>query len=201
EGVLIRPQFSFTRVLNGFSAAVDARGLAVLERSPEVAGVYPDRVAYPASVSSRLLARVAGSSGLALSVRGIAGRGVTIALLDTGVDRAQPYLRGRILSGIDIVGGAPNAEAAPRPDDPGVVEEHGTEMAGILVGAGGPAGIQGVATGASVLPIRVAGWQADAAGHWAVYAPADEIVARLEEAGGPDGRGGAHGAPPTPPPP
>jgi subtilisin family serine protease len=194
EGVLIRPQFSYTRVLNGFSAAVDARGLAVLERSPEVAGVYPDRVAYPASVSSQLLARVAGSSGLALSIHGIAGRGVTIALLDTGVDRAQPYLRGRVLSGIDVVGGAPNADAAPKPDDPEVVEEHGTEMAGILVGAGGPAGVQGVATGASVLPIRVAGWQADASGNWSVYARTDEIVAGLEKAVDPNGDGDAHDA-------
>ena len=37
-------------------------------------------------------------------------------------------------------------------------------MAGILVGAHGPAGFRGVATGASVMPIRVAGWQLDAHG-------------------------------------
>src|SRR6186997_336288 len=39
----IRPQiqFSFSRVLNGFSAPLDARAIAVLERRPEVAGVYP----------------------------------------------------------------------------------------------------------------------------------------------------------------
>ena len=43
----IRPQiqFSYSRVLNGFSAPLDARGIAVLERRPEVAGVYPVRVA------------------------------------------------------------------------------------------------------------------------------------------------------------
>ena len=38
-------------------------------------------------------------------------------------------------------------------------------MAGLLVGAGGPSGLAGVATGASVLPIRVAGWQPDSLGH------------------------------------
>jgi subtilisin family serine protease len=192
KGVLIRPQFTYTHVLNGFSAAVDARGIAVLERAPEVAGVYPVRVAYPATLSSRLVSPVSGAGGVELP--GVDGRGVTIALLDTGVDRAQPYLRGRILSGFDIVGNDLNADAAPKPDDPSVVEEHGTEMAGILVGAGGPSGIQGVATGASVLPIRVAGWQADAQGHWSVYARTDEIVAGLERAVDPNGDGDAHDA-------
>ena len=36
-------------------------------------------------------------------------------------------------------------------------------MAGLLVGAGGPAGLRGVAPAATVLPIRVAGWQPDRA--------------------------------------
>ena len=40
----------------------------------------------------------------------------------------------------------------------------GPRWPGILVGAGGPAGVDGVAPGASVLPIRVAGWQPDAIG-------------------------------------
>src|SRR5438067_10315949 len=69
QGVLIRPEFSYTRVLNGFSAAVDARGLAVLERAPEVAGLYPVRVAYPASTSSRLVSRAVGA---------VAGAGVVL---------------------------------------------------------------------------------------------------------------------------
>src|SRR5438045_2596571 len=186
EGVLIKPEFTFTRVLNGFAAAIDARGLGVLERAPEVAGVYPVRVAYPASQSSRLLAGAAAAAG-SVALPGVVGRGVTIALLDTGVDRAQPYLRGRILGGIDVVGGDPTAEAAPKPDDPGRLEEHGTQMAGILVGAGGPFGVSGVATGASVLPIRVAGWQADAQGRWSIYSRSDEIVAGLEKAVDPNG--------------
>ena len=32
------------------------------------------------------------------------GRGVTVALLGHGVDRAHPFLRGRVTPGIDIVG-------------------------------------------------------------------------------------------------
>jgi hypothetical protein len=61
RGIRPQVQFSYSRVLNGFSAPLDARAVAVLERRPEVAGVYPVRPAYPASVSSTLL----GGKGVA----------------------------------------------------------------------------------------------------------------------------------------
>ena len=67
-------------------------------------------------------------------------------------------------------------------------------MAGLLVGAGGPSGLSGVATGASVLPIRVAGWQPDALGHWAIYARSDQMIAGLERAVDPNDDGDAHDA-------
>ena len=192
QGVRIRTEFRYARVLNGFSAPLDARSLALLERAPEVAGVHPVRAAFPASV--RGLFTVGSGHRPVLSLPGYDGRGVTIALLDTGVDRAQPFLRGRVEPGIDIVGGNPDALAAPKPDDQMQVEQHGTEMAGLLVGGGGPYGLAGVATGASVLPIRVAGWQQDAAGGWSVYARSDQIVAGLESAVDPNGDDDAHDA-------
>jgi hypothetical protein len=67
-------------------------------------------------------------------------------------------------------------------------------MAGILVGAGGPSGISGIAPGASVLPIRVAGWQPDTTGHSAVYARTDQLIAGLERAVDPNLDGDAHDA-------
>jgi Subtilase family/Peptidase inhibitor I9 len=198
RGIRPRIQFSYSRVLNGFSAPLDARAIAVLERRPEVAGVYPVRVAYPASVSSELLGVkgvARGASHLpALRLPGYDGRGVTIALLDTGVDRAQPFLRERVLPGIDVVGGDPDATAAPDPGGSSRLERHGTEMAGILVGAGGPGGVTGIAPGASVQPIRVAGWQQDLTGGWAVYARTDQLIAGLERAVDPNLDGDAHDA-------
>jgi hypothetical protein len=52
EGVLVQPEYTYTRVVNGFSAAFDANGLALLERAPEVAGVYPVRATYPTTAPS-----------------------------------------------------------------------------------------------------------------------------------------------------
>jgi minor extracellular serine protease Vpr len=199
HGVQARVDYTFSRVINGFSAALDSEAVALLERQPEVAGVYPVRVAYPATVSSELLARQELARGAAqrpaIMLPGFDGQGVTIALLDTGVDGNQPYLRGRIEDGINLL--ADNdftATAATKPDDATRLERHGTEMAGLLVGAGGPAGLNGVATGATVLPIRVAGWQTDVSGGWAVYARTDQLIAGLERAVDPNEDGDAHDA-------
>jgi subtilisin family serine protease len=192
QGVVVQPEYSYTRVVNGFSAAFDANGLAVLERAPEVAGVFPVRVAYPASRSAALVAASSYRPLMGLSDRD--GRGIRIALLDTGVDRAQPFLRGRVAGGVDIVGGDADVSAASKPDDPSELERHGTEMAGLLVGSGGPGALAGVAPGATVVPIRVAGWQRDASAEWAVYGRSDQILAGLERAVDPNGDGDGHDA-------
>jgi hypothetical protein len=195
EGVVVQPEFSYTHTVNGFSAAFDARGIALLERAPEVAGVYPVRAAYPASLSSQFLSGSSFGERADITLSGKDGRGVTIALLDTGVDRAQPFLRGRVsAAGVDIVGGDAGALAAPQPDEPALVERHGTEMAGLLVGSGGPGALAGVAPGATVLPIRVAGWQRDASASWAIYGRTDQVLAGLERAVDPNGDGDAHDA-------
>ena len=198
EGISLRLDYAFTRVLDGFSAVVETGTAPLVERDPDVAGVYPVRVAYPAALSTRVLSSSdfgpASGHRAGVAVPGLDGRGVTIALLDTGVDPAVPYLHGRVLDGVDVIGGAAGALAAARPDDATQVERHGTEMAGLLVGAGGPSGLSGVATGAAVLPIRVAGWQPDGLGHWAIYARSDQMIAGLDRAVDPNDDGDAHDA-------
>src|SRR3954469_15917390 len=198
QGIAVRREFSYTRVLDGFSAALDPRAVALLERMPEVVGVYPVRAAFPASESETLLSskRFGPSSGhrAAAELPGFDGRGVTIALLDTGVDQAHPYLRGKILPGFDLVDRNDDAAARSNPLDPSQVERHGTELAGILVGAGGPAGLHGVAPGATVLPIRVAGWQAGSDGRNLVYGRSDQLIAGLDRAVDPNGDGDSHDA-------
>jgi subtilisin family serine protease len=186
DGVRVQPDHRYARVLTGFSAALDPRAVAFLERAPEVAGVYPVRVTYPASVSAGLIQKGGLAPGVAsrpdVSLPGSNGRGVTIALLDTGVDATHPYVLGQVASGYDVVGNTHDASARSSPQDPTRLERHGTQMAGLLVGSEGPDKMNGVAPGATVLPIRVAGWQPEASGRWAVYGRSDQLIAGLERA-------------------
>jgi subtilisin family serine protease len=197
-GLRLRPEFSYTRVLSGFSAPLDARAIALLERFPEVEGVYPVRVAYPAAVAGGMLDQhdVANGAGYGakLSLPGATGRGVTVALVDTGVQYNHDFLTGALLEGVDVLEKDDLAAAARKPDDPTELERHATELAGLIVGSGGPGGLHGVAEKATVLPIRVGGWQRDAVGRWAVYSRTDQLIEGLERAVDPDGDGNAHDA-------
>ncbi len=194
HGLVVRPDYSFARVLDGFSAALDPRAVGLLDRNPEVAGVYPVRAAFPAAISAASAASGTAPVGTGAGVPGLDGSGVTVALLDTGVDSAQPYLGGRIEPGIDIVGGSSVGAVQRDSHHHRRVERHGTELAGLLVGAGGPAGSHGVAPGASVLPLRVAGWQDAGNGADALYARSDQVIAGLDRAVDPNMDGDTHDA-------
>jgi subtilisin family serine protease len=180
QGVVIRRERSYTRTFNGFSAVLDARALAALERAPGVVGVYPVRAVYPATLTSEAIAdsTLGEESGHrpAIELPGRSGSGVTIALLDTGVDRLQPTLNGRVAPGIDLVSAARDADSA---------ESHGTRMAGILVGR---EPLDGVAPGARVLPIRVLGPYPGEDGI-AYAGRSDVLLEGLERAVDPDGDG------------
>jgi subtilisin family serine protease len=158
-----------------------------------VAGVYPVRTVYPAAPTAETVVgrdfQPGGGRGSQITLPGFSGNGVTIALLDTGVDRRHAYLRGRVARGFDVVAGDDDAASEAKPGEAGIVEAHGTRMAGLLVGNDGPAGLQGVAPGARLLPIRVLGWQETADGNWAVLGRSDLLLAGLERAVDPDADG------------
>ncbi|WP_439943569.1 type VII secretion-associated serine protease mycosin [Streptomyces sp. BBFR115] len=84
------------------------------------------------------------------------GKGVTVAVLDTGVEADHPDLDGNVLPAKDLIG------FGARPGDRDWAR-HGTAMAGIIAGHGhghghGPGdadGVMGVAPQAKILPVRV----------------------------------------------
>ncbi|MBT3078561.1 MULTISPECIES: type VII secretion-associated serine protease mycosin [Streptomyces] len=80
------------------------------------------------------------------------GAGITVAVLDTGVDGSHPDLQGQVLPGKDLVG-----FGATRGDSSWAL--HGTAMAGIIAGRGnGPGradGVLGIAPEVRILPVRV----------------------------------------------
>lgn len=189
QGVEARPDLQFTRVVNGFSAVADPSAVVLLERSPRVAGVYPVRAAFPAVMAET--SDVAGP--LPAAPAAYRGAGITVALLDTAVDPATPYLHGRVSAGFDVLDGGAAARYDQRPGGDRL-EEHGTATAGIVAGLGRPGGPRGVAPDVTVLPIRVAGWQRDAAGRWSIHGRSDQIIAGLERAVDPNRNGDAHDA-------
>ena len=191
-GARIAPEYRYVRVVNGFSSRLDPTSLSLLDRDREVAGVYPVRIAYPAQSDEATGAAASAVTGL--EVPGLDGTGVTVALLDTGVDSSHPYLRDSVQSGIDLINPGSGGIAQPHPTIPGRPERHATELAGIITGSEGPGGLQGVAPGASILPVRVAGWQPDAEGGYAVYSRTDQILAGLEVAVDPNDDGDTHDA-------
>lgn len=79
--------------------------------------------------------------------RGIRGRGITVAVVDTGIDYTHPELYGRVLVGYNFKDG--NTDVMDR-------DGHGTHVAGILGAAGNNGrGIAGVLWDVPLLAVKV----------------------------------------------
>ncbi|MEU1373830.1 type VII secretion-associated serine protease mycosin [Streptomyces triculaminicus] len=77
------------------------------------------------------------------------GTGVTVAVIDSGVDATLPDLNGQVLEGHDFTGRPGGAQT----DTKG----HGSRMALFLAGTGKGDGVFGLAPGVKILPLRVSG--------------------------------------------
>lgn len=78
------------------------------------------------------------------------GAGVTVAVVDTGVDAEHPDLSGNVVPGADFI-----EDSDGRLD----ADSHGTGMAALIAGHGHGSGdgVLGIAPAAEILPVRVSG--------------------------------------------
>ena len=127
-------------------------GLARLRAAPGVSRVDLDRGGGVGDVESSALI---GAD--AAQAEGFTGRGVTVAILDSGVDLTHPDLADAIVGQHCFVppDGCPDGTAEQ--DGPGSAQDghgHGTNVAGIVTGDGGVAP-RGVAPDSSLVVVRV----------------------------------------------
>ena len=149
--------------------------LARLRRDPAVEWAEPNYKAYASATAADVgpdprlgslwgLAKIQAPAAWASGT----GAGVTVAVIDTGVDETHEDLAGRVDAGPDLV----DNDGTPHDEN-----EHGTHVAGTIAAIRDNAlGVAGVAPDARILAVRVLG--ADGSGEW--VAVAEGIVAATD---------------------
>ncbi|QFG22080.1 S8/S53 family peptidase [Actinomadura sp. WMMB 499] len=79
------------------------------------------------------------------------GSGVTIGVIDSGINGNLPDLKGAVVPGTDLTQGSGNGYVGGSTD---LQESHGTSMAALMVGQGGGTGYVGVAPQAKAMAIK-----------------------------------------------
>jgi len=168
------------RLIPATALRVKAGELKALEEDPRVEAIWPDKPVYALLDVSVPLIRAPQ-----VWEKGFTGRGIKVAVVDTGIDYEHPDFSGRILAYTSFVGGDGK-------DDHG----HGTHVAGIIAGSGEASGgkYRGVAPEALLLSAKVL--KADGSGmmsdvmagiEWAVEQGAKVINLSLGSPGPCDG--------------
>jgi subtilisin family serine protease len=165
-GLKYEERYAFSTLFNGFSIAIAPSQLGVLARLPGVKAIYPvEAVTMPETtegINPDLYTALAMTGAdIAQSELGLTGKGVKVAVMDTGIDYDHPDLGGcfgpgcRVEYGYDFVGDDFDYYKTPVPDpDPDDCGGHGTHVAGI-VGANGV--VKGVAPEVTFGAYRVFG--------------------------------------------
>jgi subtilisin family serine protease len=177
-GLQYTERFAYNTLFNGLSIRIRPSQLARLANLPGVKAIYPVETIQapevPITEPELMTALAMTGADIAQSELGFTGKGIKVAVMDTGIDidhpdlggdgtpDGAPFPTGRVITGWDFVGDAYNADPAaatynpipapdPNPDDCG---GHGTHVAGII-GANGA--IKGVAPEVSFGAYRVFG--------------------------------------------
>jgi subtilisin family serine protease len=129
----------------GLAVELEAEGLKRLASDPDVESVGPDRKVRASLVESAALTGVNYARDL-----GRTGLGITVAVIDTGIDYTHPDLGGGYGPGFKVVAGYNFVNPImPFQDDNG----HGTEMAGVIGSSNST--YRGVAPGAKLIALKV----------------------------------------------
>ncbi|MBS3934399.1 MAG: S8 family serine peptidase [Truepera sp.] len=155
EAIGFQERFNFERLFNGLSVVATPAAAGRLGQLPGVVAIWPvDAVPIPEpspSLEPDLLTALAMTGAdTAQSELGLTGRGIRVAVIDSGIDYNHPDLGGgwgnRVVAGWDFVGDAFNAgdpaNNIPRPGpSPMDCNGHGTHVAGIVGASGAVTGV------------------------------------------------------------
>jgi serine protease AprX len=153
------------RALPMISVTATKRRIAAISHLPAVRSLYSNRTFQwnlaPAARNLTGVERVRRNADLTMSNRGlpISGRGVTVAVLDTGVDGTHADLSGRVVQNLKLADtqslgvGFNYPLAAPSLTNTDQAYGHGTFVAGVIAGNGQQSGgkYAGVAPNANIL--------------------------------------------------
>jgi serine protease AprX len=153
------------RALPMISVTTTKRRIAAISHLPSVRSLYSNRTFQwnlaPASRNLTGVERVRRNTDLTMSNKGlpISGRGVTVAVLDTGVDGTHADLSGRVVQNLKLADtqslgvGFNYPVAAPSLANTDQAYGHGTFVAGVIAGNGQQSGgkYAGVAPNANIL--------------------------------------------------
>ncbi len=143
-GVDAKPERLITDLVNAVALTVPTGEVDDLRGLRDVRAVYPDEAMH---VTDDAVNELVGAPQVWQRTdaqgRSARGAGVTVAVVDTGVDYTHPDLGGGLGTGHKVVGGYDlvNDDADPM-DDNG----HGTHVAGIIAADGGVTGVAPEAT-------------------------------------------------------
>ncbi|SFS89321.1 S8 family serine peptidase [Marininema halotolerans] len=135
---------SYETVFAGFSATLAGQDVKKLASLPGVKRIWPN-IRYKANLKESVPLIGAPDVWMKKDSRGSAinGKGIRVAVVDTGVDAKHPDLKGKVVGGYDVV----DHDKTPQDGD-----GHGTHVAGTIAANGK---VKGVAPGASILAYRV----------------------------------------------